>query len=102
MIYLPSNIFIRFFGIEEAQDIVTTTQAYDDPYYIYYAGLGSSIMVDVGELRQFVKSIQLIDEEGSLDNAKDRLKFMRRMMDKNERLEQAIIDYELCYLKEFK
>lgn len=102
MVYLPSNIFIRFFGIEEAQAVVTNAQAYNDPYYIYDAALSSSIMVDVGELRQFVKSIELIDEEGSLDAAKDRLKFTRRMMNGNDRLEQAVIDYELCYLKEYK
>jgi len=102
MTYLPTNIFIRFFGIEEAQSVIFNTQSYNDPYYIYDAGLSSSIMVDVGELKQFVKSIELVNEEGSLADAKDRLKFMHRMMNRNERLEQAVIDYELCYLKEYK
>lgn len=102
MTYLPTNIFIRFFGIDESIKIIKLSKQYNEPYYLYDAGLGSIIMVDVGELKQFVESFDIIGKEGSIAGAKDTLKYQRRMMSSNKRLEQAVEDYESCFLKEFK
>lgn len=102
MTYLPTNIFIRFFGIDESIKIIKLSKQYNEPYYLYDAGLGSIIMVDVGELKQFVESFDIIGKEGSIAGAKDTLRYRNRMMGNTDRLTQAINDYELCFLKEFK
>lgn len=98
--YLPTHVFIRFFAINVANDIVEKNKDQKEAYYVYDAGIDAGIdskfIIDFNELKRFVESFKLIKEEGSLDDAKDRLKFLRRMMDRNERLEQAVEDYELC------